>query len=270
MTRKVGHSNHHLMLKSLILAISTITVLSSKFEVMGGDRPIKVNMIVKDKTEAVMLYQPNNTFQFLKNDTVLAEAKNGSLEWMVHANLNFLKIKGGTIFRTTIGNQTKQIRNFQLVSLDNFASGEKYGWQGADMNVKECGPSKDKSLFRNCMTKTHFVEKKFTSLSNHTEVMIELMFHFIDKWEGELAYVMIESDVVWTKSHNWCHTIFNHKCMLNGINVCDNAYPDTVGQSVKFVYKHNKPEIIVRIGSTLAKGNCQANWGFNNFMLYIR
>ena len=50
----------------------------------------------------------------------------------------------------------------------------------------------------------------------------------------------------------------------------EDAYPDLVGQHVKFVYKHNKPEVTVRFGSSLAKDNCKATWGINNFMLYVR
>ena len=157
-----------------------------------------------------------------------------------------------------------------MISLDNFASDDKHGWQGAQTDNWRCGPSKDKSLFRDCTTKVSFVEKKFKNIANHTEVQVEFLFHFLDQWEGEIAYLQIEKDIVWTRSHNWCHTIFDHKCVLNGINVCENAYPDMVGQNIRFVYKHSKPELTVRIGTSLARNNCKANWGFNNFILYIR
>lgn len=254
----------------ILILLFTVLVAGSKFEVMSGDRPININMMPKDKKEAVMRFYPDSRFIFEKNGSVIAEVKNNSLEWKVHADLTYVKVTGSISHRSFIGKDFKLVRNWQLVHLDNFANGEKNGWQGAKTIIRGCGPSKDKSLFRDCITKTNYVEKKFIGLSTHSEIMVDLIVHFIDQWEGELAYLQIENDVVWTRTHNWCHTIFNHKCILNGLNVCENAYPDLVGQNVKFVYKHDKPSLTIRFGSSLATNNCKANWGFNNLMVYVR
>ena len=252
------------------LSLAIASIFCSKLEVITEDRPIEVNMMPIDKKEAVMRFETNKKFTFEKNGFAIAELKNDSLHWNVHANVSYFKVTGGLSHVSTVGDVKVAVRNWQLVYLDNFSSGDKNAWQGAQSTIKQCGPSKDKSLFRDCKTKVEYLEKKFSNLGPHNEVMVEMIFHFIDQWQSELAYLQIEDDIVWTKSHNWCHTIFNHKCMLNGVNVCEEAYPDLVGQNVKFVYKHNKPVISVRIGSSLAMNNCNATWGFNNFMIYVR
>ena len=99
--------------------------------------------------------------RFEKNGSVIAEVKNNSLEWKVHADLTYVKVTGSISHRSFIGKDFKLVRNWQLVHLDNFANGEKNGWQGAKTIIRGCGPSKDKSLFRDCITKTNYVEKKF-------------------------------------------------------------------------------------------------------------
>lgn len=242
----------------------------SQLEIIGEDRQINVNMMPKDRLEAMMVYRPDNSFSFIKNHTIVAEFNKNSWEWRVPAKVRYMKIKGSLSHRSQIGSEIRTARIWQLVHLDNFAQGEKNGWQGAETFVQSCGPSRDKLLFRDCSTKTNFVEKKFVNLPPHTELMVEMSVNFIDQWEGELAFLQLDKEIVWTKSHNWCHTIFNHKCILDGINVCNDAYPDLIGQNVKFVAHHERKDIVVRFGSSLVRNNCKATWAFNNFMLYVR
>lgn len=259
-----------LFIQLIFLFLFSSSVLSNQFEILSGDRSIHVNMMPNDKLEAVMSYSPKNEFYFIKNTSTIAQVKNNTFEWNVAAKVSYLKIKGSMKHQSTIGNKTKQIRTWQLFSLDNFSNNERNGWQGAETEARQCGPSRDKSLFRDCKSKIEFVQKRFVGLEPHKEIMIELIVHFIDQWDGELAYLEIDDELVWTKSHKWCHTIFSQKCILNGINVCDNAYPDLMGQNVKFVKKHNKKSVTIRFGSSLEKDNCKATWGINNIMLYLR
>lgn len=256
--------------KVLIALLLASYSLHSKFEVITEDRPIEINMMPKDSKEAVMRFSPSKKFEFEKNGFVIAAYDEVSLNWNVHANISYFKASGVVAHRSTIGKAKTTVGTWQLLYLDNFSNGDKNNWQGAMTEIKPCGPSKDKSLFRDCKTKIDYIEKKFVNLGPHTAIMVEMMIHFIDQWEGELAYLQIGEDIVWTKSHNWCNTIFNHRCMLNGVNVCEDAYPDLVGQHVKYIYKHDKPDVTIRIGTSLTKDNCKATWGMNNFMLYVR
>lgn len=255
--------------KLVCCAFFLISAKGSTFEVITEDRPIEVNMLPRDKKEAVMRFDTNKKFTFEKNGFVIADFTENSLNWNVHANISYLKVTGSLSHRTTVNKEKVTVKNWQLLYLDNFSSGDKNNWQGAQTNINSCGPSKDKALFRDCKTKIDYVEKVFTKLGPHTAIMVEMMVHFIDQWDGELAYLQIGEDIVWTKSHSWCHTIFNHRCMLNGVNVCGDSYPDLVGQHVKFVYNHTKPEVTIRFGASLTRDNCKATWGFNNFMLYV-
>lgn len=253
----------------LILGFLT-SILAVKFEVIGEDRSIQVNMMPNDVKGASITFNTDKSFAFNKNNSKIASVVDDSFTWEVPALITHFKAAGKITHRSTVKGQTINISAWRLLELDNFSDDKKHGWQGADTEVRSCGPAKDKSLFRLCRSKTEYVEKTFKDLDPHSEIMVEMMVHFIDQWEGELAYLQIENDIVWTKSHNWCHTIFNHRCVLNGVNVCDNAYPDLVGQSARFVYKHSKSTLKVKFGTSLAQGNCKATWGINNFMLYLR
>lgn len=244
--------------------------MAVSFEAISKDRPIRVNMMPKDEKAAALTFDLKKSFAFIKNQSTIASVVDDKFKWHVPASIGYLKASGDLFHSSQVAGKEIRISSWKLVYLDNFSDGEKHGWQGASTDVMSCGPSKDKSLFRNCKSKTDYVEKTFNKLGKHTEIMVEMMVHFIDQWKGELAYLQIEDEVVWTKTHNWCHTIFNHRCVLNGVNVCMNADPDLVGQTAKFVYKHSGPSVKIRFGTSLASGNCKATWGFNNFMVYVR
>lgn len=257
------------MIQILLLVISC-HIRAAKFEVISGERPIELNMITNRTKDASMIFTPDKVFTFWKNGRNLAEVKNNSLRWKVPAEISHFSVSGGIHHQSDILDKKVVLSIWRLVELDNFADGDKKGWQGAETHIKGCGPSKDKLLFRSCETKTDYVEKIYKNLGSHTEIKIELSVNFIDQWDNELAYLQIENDIVWTRTHNWCNTIFNHRCILNGVNVCEASFPDLVGQSIKFVYKHSHPDLKVRFGSSLAKDNCKANWAINNIMLYSR
>ena len=104
-------SSKQILVYLLVLGLLSQS-LASKFEVITTDRPIHVNMMPNDKLESVMIYHPNNTFQFIKNQTVIAQIDQGSLEWKVPAYLNYLKVKGSTHYRTIVGKDFIQIRNW--------------------------------------------------------------------------------------------------------------------------------------------------------------
>ena len=158
----------------LLLTVIASKVLCSQLEIIGEDRQININMMPKDKLEAMMVYRPDNSFAFIKNHTTVAEFNKNSWEWKVPAKIRYLKIKGSLSHKSQIGSEVRTSRVWQLVQLDNFAQGEKNGWQGAETFVQSCGPSRDKLLFRDCRTKTNFVEKKFVNLPAHTELLVEM------------------------------------------------------------------------------------------------
>lgn len=252
------------------LSLLAQLVSSSSISFEGKSRNINLNFFQANKQAAQIQYTKEGAISFTKNGITLLKSNQGTLQWMVPASLAYSKIKNGLYHKSKLGEKYISQREWQLYFLDNFSSGNKRGWQGAGTQALQCGPSREKSLFFDCKSKVKYIVKKVKDLPKHSEVMVELNVHFLDQWEGEMAYLQINKDVVWTRAHNWCHTIFAHKCMKNGFNVCGRDYPDMIGHSVKFVYKHSGKDLVLKFGSNLKKDKCKATWGINNFMLYIR
>lgn len=150
-----------------------------------------------------------------------------------------------------------------------FESGSSEGWEGEGF-LRSCGAGNDFALFHNCLSKTSKLQKTFTDLDDHTELNLRLNFHFLDKWEGEQAWVKVDDFVVWVKSRNWCSGIFANDCMTKGVDVCANSYPDLVGENVDVTVFHQKKSLKIEVGSTLKANDCSATWAIDNIIVSLR
>ena len=130
----------------------------------------------------------------------------------------------------------------------------------------------DSSLHHNCLSTSQSLKKLIKDLPKHTQLKVQLNFHFLDQWEGEQAYLKINDQVVWTKKHNWCNNIFAKVCMENGVDFCGRNYPDTFGYLVSQIMPFDVAgdSFFLEIGSTLKGNDCKANWGIDNLMIFVR
>ena len=251
-----------------VLLLWSLETRGAMFEILGREKDVHVNFIPHREVEAQMVFNGRQETLYLKNgEAVLANAVN-SVEWRTEAHISYMRVIGNVVHRSEVTGS--QLAEWKLFALDNFSSGERNDWGGADSLIRTCGPARDKSMFRDCKSKIAYFEKTFHEIDAHSELKIFVNVHFLDQWEGEQAYIQINDETVWTRTYQWCNTIFHYKCVTDGVNVCGEAYPDLIGQYVMFVYPHTAKTVKIRIGSSLKSGNCDANWGFNNFMLYLR
>ena len=156
-----------------------------------------------------------------------------------------------------------------MVAFEPFESGQSDGWEG-DGFLRSCGGGNDFALFHNCQSKSKTLQKTFKDLQEHTQVNLHLNFNFLDKWEGEQAWVKVENQVVWAKSRNWCNGIFSNECMAKGVDVCGNSYPDLIGQTVEVTLLHTSDSLKLEIGSNLKSEDCGASWAIDNIIISLR
>lgn len=78
--------------------------------------------------------------------------------------------------------------------VDNFDK-EVEGWN--DLRTSVCGTSTDYFLGGPCFFSNKPIMKKYEGIPKHTALMVSFNFHFIDDWEGEIATLKLDSEVVW-------------------------------------------------------------------------
>ena len=155
------------------------------------------------------------------------------------------------------------IKQWTLISYDDFSSSENikdYSFQ----QLMSCN-SKNENLFigGHCLLSKEEVSKKFFIGYSHENIRIKASFHMFDNWNGEMGYMKINDQIVWAKEGK-----SNEK---NGINICGGDYNDPAfNLGIDIVIPHNESELIITFGSTLDKDPCEASYGFQDVMLYIK
>lgn len=215
---------------------------------------------------ATLTTTENKIFKISTESPLLEISSKGIPKFKVETTINYFNIEGSLKIRHNKGEISDQWR---LVYFEPFESGESKNWQGEGI-LRPCGIPYDFALHHICESETSSLRKKINNLGKHNEVKIKLNFHFIDRWEGEQAYLKLDGEVLWSRSHKWCHNIFAKKCLEKGVDVCGSSYPDLVGQVVEYTMKHTKEDVVIEIGSDLEVGNCKANWAIDNLMIYVK
>jgi len=102
------------------------------------------------------------------------------------------------------------------------------------------------------------------NLPAHTQVQLQATVHFVDDWQGETAYLKINGEYAWTKSHG--QEIIGHT-----VNVCGSSQfgetSFTVPVDIAVWNKDN--QLKVEFGTTLDP-SVTAYLGLSSINLYIR
>jgi len=114
-----------------------------------------------------------------------------------------------------------------------------------------------------CLLSKEEVSKKFFIGYSHESIRVKASYHMFDNWNGEMGYMKINEQIVWAKEGK-----SNEK---NGINICGGDYNDPYFNLVIDVtIPHNESDVTITFGSTLDKDPCDASYGFQDVMLYIK
>jgi len=104
----------------------------------------------------------------------------------------------------------------------------------------------------------------YLNLPAHTQVQLQATVHFIDDWQGETAYLKVDDEYVWTKSHG--QEVIGHT-----VNVCGSPLFGETSFTIPIdiaVWNPNK-QLKVEFGTTLDPG-VTAYLGLSSINLYIR
>lgn len=261
-------------MKTLQMMISFIAVASvySNLTIDGrkGVSELILNSKNKPENNVVFRQEHNKAFELRKGDKQLLNIQpSGETTWGMKGNVSYFNVKGGVYHASKIDGIVNTEKDWSLVYFEPFESGKTNGWEGSGI-LRSCGAGNDFALFHNCQSKSQTLSKKIGVLPAHKELKIQLSFHFLDKWEGEQAYVKLGDHIIWAKTRNWCKNIFANECLKKGVDVCGNSYPDLVGQLVSFSMLHKDREIDFEVGSSLPVENCKASWAIDNIMIFTR
>ena len=182
-------------------------------------------------------------------------------------NLDRRMVVHGNLLAST--EKSFKIQNYEqwkLVILEDF-QGQISGWSEDD--ISNCGTSPDLFLGGHCKFSSEVVTKTFT-LPAHTQIKFLMTFHFLDRWEGETAYLKLDGKYVWLESYQACNNLHSSLCVYKGIDVCGDDYPDRMGASVRFVGEHTSETVKVEVSTTLTRDSCEVSWGIDDIQIFIQ
>ena len=177
-----------------------------------------------------------------------------------------LLIHGPLLASTTSKYQLYQYEQWKLVVLEDFQS-QISDWSEDD--ISNCGGSSDLFLGGYCKFASESASKNF-SLPSHSSIKISASFHFIDKWEGESAYLKLDNNYIWSESYTACNNLRTSTCQSIGVNVCGGDFPDRVGYHLSYSGPHNSSSAYLEFSSTLTRDSCEVSWGLDDLEIYIR
>ena len=155
------------------------------------------------------------------------------------------------------------IKQWSLISYDDFSSSENIkDW--SFQKLMSCNDNNGNLFIGGyCLLSKEEVSKKFFIGYSHESIRVKASYHMFDNWNGEMGYMKINDQIVWAKEGK-----SNEK---NGINICGGDYNDPYFNLVIDVtIPHNESDVTITFVSTLDKDPCDASYGFQDVMLYIK
>lgn len=107
-------------------------------------------------------------------------------------------------------------------------------------------------------------------IPDHTELRITANVHFFDNWEDDELYMLVNNEVVWYETYNWCPGALKWKCYKNLINVCGNDKPDKLSYSVDVTFQHSSKSLLLSFKGITNKSQNELSWGIDDVAMYIR
>lgn len=157
------------------------------------------------------------------------------------------------------------VDQWALIHYDAFEDVEASGW--SNKTITECAGIR--MLGGHCQFSAGESYKEFQDLPDHKELRVKAVYHIIDEWRGETAYLKLgasdDLDTVWTVSYD----INSSK---SPPNICGE---EDVGEGkfaipVDIKIAHEDSSVLVSFGSTLEQQPCEKSWGISGFQIYIR
>lgn len=154
------------------------------------------------------------------------------------------------------------VRQWGLVHHDDFETEKSLdGW--SDKRTSKCKNGGNAFLGGHCNFSFNEVTKVFKNLPEHSKLKINAAFHMIDSWDGEMAYMKVNDEIVWTKKGQFSPD--------KGLDICGGEHNDPAFNiPVDVTVPHDKSEIKITFGSTLDEEPCNESFGVDDVMIYVR
>lgn len=153
------------------------------------------------------------------------------------------------------------VKQFGVVHHDDFDSEESLdGWSNKKTN--RCSKNGNAFLGGHCNFSFEEVKKTY-KLPEHSTIRITAGFHMFDNWNGERGYMKIDNEVLWSREGQ-----IDNK---GGINFCGGDSNDPAFNLViDITAPHKKENVTITFGSTLEGDPCNASFGVDDVMIYIK
>jgi len=108
------------------------------------------------------------------------------------------------------------------------------------------------------------LRKLYKGLRAHSQIRISARFHFIDQWNGEAAYAMVDNQIVWLDTHR--------SSSSNLLNVCGGPlFGSRLGSVVEVVVPHTGENLELSFGAMLQGTDpCDKSFGVDDIVIELR
>jgi hypothetical protein len=111
--------------------------------------------------------------------------------------------------------------------------------------------------------------KIFSGLPPHSKVRISAVFHFIDSWTGESAYLTANVGSEGKMAYLWTDR-YDHTQAPNAIDICGASYGEGKFSSpIDVTVPHIEDSIKIAFGATIDQDACEESWGISSLSIYI-
>lgn len=108
--------------------------------------------------------------------------------------------------------------------------------------------------------------KTFQGLPPHTQLRLKSSMHFFDRWDGEMAFAVVDGLHVWADTGR-----LTAQQVRSGLNLCGADSPETrLAAPMDVVLQHSDPNVTVSFGSTLQRNACEHSWAVDDVAVYVR
>jgi hypothetical protein len=156
------------------------------------------------------------------------------------------------------------VPQWKLVKNENFWS-EPSGWSNNEITT--CGGAY--LLGGYCVLSRGEEAKEFTGLPTHTTLRVTATFHYIDAWNGETAFLQLNSGTDGANEYVWTDR-YDSTMAVNSINICGATYGEgRFAVPIDVFIPHTADSVKLTFGSTVDQDPCDQSWGISNVNILV-
>jgi hypothetical protein len=245
----------------IITLLTVLPALGQKFTMNGESSTI----LFTDNSSYTLYNEDDFNFIDSSNIYTLVLTQNDACSMDLDRRM---VVHGSLLSSTNTSFVLQNNEQWKLVIVEDFQNQIK-GWSYDTLS--SCGNSPDLFLGGHCKLSNQVVSKNFT-LPAHSYVKFQMNFHFLDKWQGNSAYLQIDGKFVWVETYNAISNFISNSRENNGLNACGDSYSDRLAYPVKYVGKHSNASLNIQVFTNLDSSTdpCEVSWGIDDIQIYIK